>query len=91
MPDRLKKLKTLVQELEQELTTLNPKDVEATRLLKNASDQIDAAIHGDDTQTWTSSDVAEQLSEALTDFETRHPTLTAVVNRIAEALGQLGI
>lgn len=91
MPDRLKKLKTLVQELELELATLNPKDSEATRLLQDASDQIDAAIHGDDPHTWTSSDVAEQLGQALTDFETRHPTLTAVVNRVAEALGQLGI
>ena len=91
MPDRLKKLKTPVQELEQELTTLNSQDVEATQLLKDAADQIDAAIHHDDPQTWASSDVAGQLGEALTDFETRHPTLTAVVNRVAEALGQLGI
>ena len=91
MPENLSKLKSLIQELEQELSKLDTQDEEANELLQQASEEIDQAIHRDDPHSWSSSQVADQLKGRLEEFESRHPTMTAVVNRIAEALGQLGI
>lgn len=55
------------------------------------------AVRGD-IEGWladTSADEAEGLAErartAIGQFEAEHPTLTAVVNRIADALAAMGI
>ncbi|MCA9205890.1 MAG: DUF4404 family protein, partial [Planctomycetales bacterium] len=35
--------------------------------------------------------LTERLTETVESIEASHPTLAAVVNRMADALGQLGI
>ena len=91
MPERLEKIKHLLQELESELAQLDRSDPEATELLKNASAEIDAAISDKNPSAIESDSLTHQLRDRLEDFESHHPNITALANRIADALAQLGI
>lgn len=77
------KLRKILAELEAELSSGRALDAESRALLLRARDAIDRALGGE-------AEPAEQLRELLASFGARHPTLTTAVNRLAEALAEMG-
>jgi hypothetical protein len=91
MPERIEKLRTLLDELEQELHSVESLDDESRSMLKETAEEIQGALREDDTTTLEPQTMSNKLGDAVTDFETSHPTLHAVVSRIVDVLGQMGI
>ncbi len=91
MPERLEKLRTTLHELEAELESLDSLDTESRALLEEAAAEIHAALREKDPQQLEPTSLTDRLRTAVQDFEADHPTLAGVVNRIADALGQMGI
>lgn len=91
MPERLERLRALVRELEAELERLDEIDPETRDVLREAASEIDDALSEQSPEQLRPRTLTERLTEAVESIEASHPTLAAVVNRMADALGQLGI
>ena len=93
MSQRLEKLRTTIADLEQELSGLDTLDAESRALLEEAATEIQSALHKNDhAALHTGSEpVAERLADAARSFESSHPTLAGVVQKLIDALAQLGI
>ena len=91
MPERVTKLHALLDELEKELHSVESLDDQSRELLKEAVGEIQSALQEDDTEKLQHQSLADKLGESVVEFETSHPTLHGVVNRIIYMLGQMGI
>ncbi|MCA9162109.1 MAG: DUF4404 family protein [Pirellulaceae bacterium] len=91
MPERLERLRALVRELEAELERLDEIDPETRDVLREAASEIDDALAEQSPEQLRPRTLTERLTETVESIEASHPTLAAVVNRMADALGQLGI
>lgn len=91
MPERIEKLRTLLDELEQELHGVETLDEETRRMLREAADEIQNALREQDAPDLEHQTMSEKLADAVSGFESSHPTLHAVVSRIVDVLGQMGI
>ena len=88
MPEKIQKLRTLVDELEQELQGVESLDDESRPMLKEAADEIHAALQKEDVEHQR---MSVRLNDVVAEFKTSHPMLYAVVNRMVNVLGQMGI
>jgi len=81
-----------IQELLGELERVETTDEEARDRLANVLKDIREAIEerGEEASDENES-LLERLNEATHHFEESHPTLTAMVGRIADSLSNLGI
>jgi len=85
-------LRTRIQELLDELESGERLDVEARDRLTNVLEEIRGAVDEDgDRGDDEGESLVDRLNEATRHFEESHPTLTAMVGRIAESLSNLGI
>lgn len=91
MPERMTKLRALLEELEQEIRGVESLDEQSRELLKEAADEIQAALHEEDSEKLAHQSLSEKLGESVAEFDSSHPTLHGVVNRIIYMLGQMGI
>jgi hypothetical protein len=91
MPDRVEKLKSIVKELEAELATLAASDAESQEALADALRDLRAALHKAGTEPLASDSLIERFRAAEQDFQVSHPTVSGLVVRMIDALGQLGI
>lgn len=91
MPDRIEKLKAIVQELEAELKSLDSVDAQSQQLLEGALADLHTALGEKDTASLQSSSLVERLHSAEAEFQVSHPTVSGLVLRMINALGQLGI
>ena len=91
MPERIQKLKALLEELQQELQDGEPLDEEARSKLKQTADEIQEALRQENVSDMEHQTLSDGLSDAVSEFESSHPTLYAVVNRMVDVLGQMGI
>jgi len=91
MSEHVAKLKSTIRDLEAELSSLTTVDAETRRLLEEAVDEIEAAIHREDTSHLQSHPVVEELRTVADQFESSHPTLSGIVSRMLDVLGQMGI
>lgn len=91
MSDRLERLRTLVHELEAELESLDQVDPETQQILQEAASEIQSALDERQATRLEPQSMSEQLLARVETIELSHPTLAAVVARMAHALGQLGI
>lgn len=91
MPERIKKLRGLLDELEQELHGVESLDNEARELLKEAAAEIHTALQTDKIDEIPDQSLSARLDDAVSEFESSHPTIYAVVNRMVDVLGQMGI
>ncbi len=84
-------LKGTLRELKNELASLDSLDIETRELLEGAVHEIEGKLRretGDeDQEKWSHSG----LKDAIERFETSHPTLTGILSRLVDALGQMGI
>ena len=91
MPERHEKLQALLGELEKELHELDTLDDQTRGVLQEAVGEIETILQPDAPATDQPEGLAEKLQDAATDFESSHPTLGGIVERVINVLGQMGI
>lgn len=85
------KMHQLLKELHVELENAENIDEDSQQLLKNISRDIQKLITNKKPDLKKKNDIFESLEEAVEQFEGTHPSLTAAINKIAEALSNMGI
>jgi chromosome segregation ATPase len=91
MPERVEELKSLVKELEAALETLDSADAESQQTLAEALRDLRAALDKVDSEPIASDTLVARFRAAEEDFQVSHPTVSGLVLRMIDALGQLGI
>lgn len=91
MTEHVEKLRATVAELERELRALPEVDAESRAVLQEAMREIRTALHEAEPQTARPEGLISRLRAAAEEFEGSHPTLTAILSRIVDGLGQMGI
>ncbi len=92
MPERIEKLKAIVKELEAELESLDTVDAQSQQILEDALQDLHEALGKTNTVPLDSADsLIERFRSAEGNFQVTHPTLSGLVMRMINALGQLGI
>jgi hypothetical protein len=106
MPDSIEKLKAIIRELETELHGLPAVDEQAAELLQDAIREIQSVLYlrqherspdGDpdlpagDSEAESADSLTDRLNQAAREFEGSHPTLTGILSRLIDGLGQMGI
>jgi hypothetical protein len=86
-----RELQEALKELHAELDGTPSVDDESRRLLVEIRDEIEELLSrsGDDVTSPKSLD--ERLQESVIHFEGTHPRLTAIINRVVDALASMGI
>lgn len=88
MAEQNERLRNLLAELIAEVRTVQAADDATRRKLEEAATEIIQALHR--VETGEAGD-NESLRDRLVEFEASHPNLAAVVNRLVDMLGQMGI
>jgi hypothetical protein len=92
MSERVDKLRSLVKELEAELATLETVDAESQQALTETLRELRTALSSRvGAEALASESVVERLRDAEENFQVSHPTISGLVVRMIDALGQLGI
>lgn len=101
MSDLKEKLQATVRDLELELAQSGPLDNESRNLLEQAAREIRSKLDADSVggmqqpaaqSAATQPDsLVERVNTAARRFESTHPTLSGILERIADGLAQLGI
>ena len=91
MPDPRTSLNEILNELHQALEASDDLGEEAREQLRGAASEIRQAIGDDSSSSDTSQSLGDRLNEALESFEGKHPKITGIVGRIADALSDMGI
>jgi hypothetical protein len=88
MSERYERLRTLTAELQTEVRAVESLDDETRQQLETLATEIIQALHRSET-----GDAADSgsIRDRLVEFEASHPNLAAVVNRLIDMLGQMGI
>jgi hypothetical protein len=90
MPDRLEHLRRLLTQLVAELRAADDLDEPTRQKLAEAASEMIAAMHRDEAKASPAED-AGTLRDRIVEFEASHPNLAAVMNRLIDMLGQMGI
>lgn len=91
MSEHAEKLKATVAELEEELRSLETLDDETCEVLGEALREIQAALSPEDPNELEAESLMDRLNDATLEFEGSHPTLTGIIGRLIDGLGQMGI
>jgi hypothetical protein len=89
MPDRLDHLRTTLANLAAELRSIDTIDDATRHELETAALEIISLLHRSENIEPNAS--PETLRDRLLEFEASHPNLAAVVHRLIDMLGQMGI
>ena len=90
MTENIEQLRTTLRDLEAELASLETLDEETRAMLQEVAGEIQAVL-ATRTATQPPGHVRGRLRDAIDQFETSHPTLTGVLSRLVDTLGQMGI
>jgi hypothetical protein len=91
MSEKLEKLKATVTELEEELYSLEELDDDSRAVLREAVREIQAALREEEPGDLKSQSLTDRLTDVTHEFEGSHPTLTGIISRLIDGLGQMGI
>jgi hypothetical protein len=91
MPQRIQELRRLLDELEEELHGIESLDDKSRMMLKETAKEIQAALQKEDVTSMEHQTMSAGLNDVISEFKSSHPTLYAVVNRMVDVLGQMGI
>jgi len=91
MPERIEKLKAIIAELEAELQSLDSLDDQSRQVLENAVEELHATLSRQPPDTAQRDSIRQRLEAAEQRYQINNPTLSGIVLRVIDALGQLGI
>ena len=91
MPQRIAKLQATIEELQLELASLETVDSETRAVLEDAVAEIHAALHKEEHVELGEPSLIAKLRDSAEKFEASHHTLSGIVSRTIDALGQMGI
>ncbi len=91
MPERISKLRQTIADLEAELAGLDSLDEETRNMLSEVSGEINAALGQEDASALEPDSLIERLQQSAREFEAEYPTLAGALERLTNALGQMGI
>lgn len=91
MSEQTDNLKATVAELEAELESIQTLDAETRSVLEQAVLDILAALHKAAPGERAPESVLDRLHAAAREFEDTHPTVTGILSRLIDGLGQMGI
>ncbi|MFT5133756.1 MAG: ribosomal protein L1 [Gammaproteobacteria bacterium] len=87
MPE--KQLRENLEKLRAEIDQVADSDTQARARLNTLINEIEACI--DPEQETEDQNIADNIKEAVTQFETEHPRATAILNDIMVTLSNMGI
>jgi hypothetical protein len=85
------RLPALLDELIAELRATASLDEPMRQQLAEAASEMIALLHRDEAAEPPSAEEAGTLRDRIVEFEASHPNLAAVMNRLIDMLGQMGI
>ena len=91
MNDKLDHIRSIIGELESELSSLDSVDPGTRPAMKEVVADIQSALGESGTGELSEKSLADRLQDAESQFEASHPTLSGILLRFVDALGQLGI
>ena len=91
MSENVQKIKTTITELENELRNLPSLDEETRQVLEDAVREIQTALGPEESGDLQQQSLMERLGSTTQEFEGSHPTLTGIISRLIDGLGQMGI
>lgn len=91
MTEPIDKLRATVTELENELRSIETFDAEARAVLEQAVLDILLALHKAAPGQPAPQSLVDRLHAAAQEFEDSHPTVTGILSRLIDGLGQMGI
>jgi hypothetical protein len=91
MSDPRTSLNEILDELHEALEASDDLGNEAREQLRDAAREIQRAIGNDAPVSDAPQSLADRLNESIESFEGKHPKLTGIVGRIADALSDMGI
>jgi chromosome segregation ATPase len=86
-------LQATLKELQAELDSLDSLDDPTRTMLESAVQDIQTTLRAktDDESTEDTESLVSGLRDAIDRFESSHPTLTGILSRLVDMLGQMGI
>jgi hypothetical protein len=91
MSEHIDKLRAMLEELQAELHGIESLDPQTREMLEGAKDELEHALHREETDTLESHSLIERLQTAGEDFNESHPALSRIVGNLIDVLGQMGI
>ena len=91
MSEAHENLRRTVRELEEELHGLESVDEEARDVLREALGEITSALGESGSPDLEAETMTERLNQAAREFEGQHPTVSGIIRRLVDGLGQMGI
>lgn len=91
MSETEQKIKAAITELENELGSLSSLDDETRQALEDAVREIQTALGPEESDDLQPQSLMDRLGATAQEFEESHPTLTGIVSRLIDGLGQMGI
>jgi hemerythrin-like domain-containing protein len=91
MSESHEQLRRTVRELEDELHRLDSVDESAREVLREALREIVAALRADGAPDLERETMTDRLNQAAGVFEGQHPTISGIIRRVVDGLGQMGI
>ena len=91
MSEQIDNLRATLEELQEELRSVESLDPETRKVIEEAVDKIESALHDEDVEAMEHQSLIEQFREATEEFEKSHPGLTRIVGNLMDGLGQMGI
>ena len=79
-----------LERLREEIARADAGDRDALARLEELAGQVQRELD-EENAVGDPAGLVEELEEAITGFEARHPNLTAIVNNMLVALGSMGV
>ena len=84
-------LQEALRDLHAELDRTPSVDAESRRLLLEIKDEIEELLARSGDNVTSPQSLDDRLKASLINFEGTHPQLTAIINRVVDALASMGI
>lgn len=91
MTEHIDRIKSTVAELEDELRSIDRVDGETRAVLEQAVLDILAALDTAAPGERPPQSLLDRLQAAAQEFEESHPTVTGILSRLIDGMGQMGI
>ena len=85
------KLHAALDQLHKQLEEAESLDPESVAQLVAAMEEIQATLQKQDRAEGSQQGLIDRLSESARSFEESHPTISGMVSRVIDMLGQMGI